>query len=86
MRDHCKSWKSNQAATRRQVNSPNFKKEAERLEKLNEDSTKALPRPQVHAPWRMGDEIMFERVLALTISRAIPRLDFSVGVALSHQK
>jgi hypothetical protein len=43
----------------------NFKKGAERLEKLNEDSTgaKALPRPQVHAPWRMGDEIMLERVL-----------------------
>jgi hypothetical protein len=66
----------------------NFKKGAERLEKLNEDSTgtKALPRPQVHAPWRMGDEIMLERVLALTIYRAIPRLDFSVGAALSHQK
>jgi hypothetical protein len=56
MQNHCKSWKCDQAA-RLQVDSTNFKKGAERLKKLNEASAKALPRPQVQAPWRMRDEM-----------------------------
>jgi hypothetical protein len=56
MRAHYKSWKRNQAA-RQQVDSANFKKGAEILKKLNKDSSKSLPRPQVQAPWRVGDEI-----------------------------
>jgi hypothetical protein len=42
MRAHYKSCKRNQAA-RRQVDSTNFKNGAERLKKLNEDSSKSLP-------------------------------------------
>jgi hypothetical protein len=42
MRAHYKSWKRHQAAWR-QVDSTNFKKGAERLKKLNEDSSKSLP-------------------------------------------
>jgi hypothetical protein len=42
MQDHYKSWKQSQAA-RHQVNSTNFKKGAERLKKLIEDSEKLLP-------------------------------------------
>jgi hypothetical protein len=57
MQDHYKSWKQNQAA-QHQVDSTNFKKGAERLKNLNEDSAKSLPRPQVQVPWRMGEEII----------------------------
>jgi hypothetical protein len=49
-----KSWKRNQAA-RNQVASVDFKDGAERVKKLNQDSAKALARPEVQAPMRMGN-------------------------------
>jgi hypothetical protein len=55
MRSHYKSWKRNQAA-RNQVASADFKNGAERLKKLNQDSAKALARPEVQAPMRMGND------------------------------
>ena len=55
VRYHYKSWKRNQEA-RNQVASADFKNGAERLKKLNQDSAKALARPEVEAPMRMGND------------------------------
>jgi hypothetical protein len=57
MQAHYKSWKCNQAVWS-QVDSTDFKKGAERLKKLNTDSAKLLPRPQVQVTLRMENKVI----------------------------